>query len=53
MLEAPREELLKIFPAGAVYVIEFEDGASIEVGEGDLELYCEPNSINSESPKIS
>ena len=43
VLEAPRGELLSAFPEGVVYVIEFEDGTSTEVGEDSLKFYADSN----------
>jgi hypothetical protein len=34
------EKYFKPFPKGVVYSIEFEDGASIEVHESDLEPFA-------------
>lgn len=39
IFETRRGEFLKSFPEGVVYVIEFEDGASVEVAESHLEFY--------------
>lgn len=44
VLETPRGELLSSFPAGVVYVIEFEDGSSTEISESHLELYTDSSS---------
>lgn len=42
VFETRRGEFLKSFPEGVLYVIEFEDGTSIEVAENQLELYIKP-----------
>lgn len=41
VFENRRGEFLKSFPEGVVYLIEFEDGTSIEVAESQLEPYIE------------
>lgn len=44
VFETRRGDFLKSFPEGVVYVIEFEDGASVEVAENHLELYIDHTS---------
>ena len=44
VFETRRGEFLRSFPEGVVYVVEFEDGASTEVTESQLELYIDPES---------
>lgn len=44
VFETRRGDFLKSFPEGVVYIIEFEDGASVEVAENHLELYIDPTS---------
>lgn len=41
VLEVPQGKLLSVFPKGVVYTIEFEDGTSIEIEEGHLELFVD------------
>lgn len=42
VFETRRDEFLKSFPEGVVYVVEFEGGSSAEVAESQLELYIDP-----------